>query len=146
MHKTFFAFLFLIFTSSIALAQVELTWRDLADVDFKPKYNEKYGIEFLMPTFGDKIKTYDTKLVTIKGYFLDISGGGKVLLISKNPMASCFFCGSAGPETIVQVNFKTKPPFETDQIVKVTGFLKLNAKDVENCNYILNEATGLLIN
>ncbi|MBS9463948.1 homoserine dehydrogenase [Flagellimonas sp. 389] len=61
-------------------------------------------------------------------------------------MASCFFCGAAGPETIIEVNFKEKPPFRTDQIVTVTGILELNRNNVDHCNYILKAATGQLIN
>ncbi len=126
-------------------AQLELTWEDFADVNFEPEYNEKYDVHFLMPRFGEKIKTYNGKQITITGYFLDISGSGEVFLISQNPMASCFFCGAAGPETIIEVSFKEKPPFRTDQIVSVTGMLELNANDVDHCNYILNRASGKLM-
>lgn len=146
MRKQFLTFILLTFISSFGFAQTQMTWTDFADVEFKPTYNEKYGIDFLMPTFGDRIQTFNGKLITISGYFLDISGNGKVLLLSKNPMAACFFCGGAGPETIIEVNFKKKPPFKTDQIVTITGMLELNPKDVDHCNYILRDATGKLIN
>lgn len=126
-------------------AQLELTWKDFADVNFEPEYNEKYDVHFLMPRFGETIKTYNGKRITITGYFLDISGSGEVFLISQNPMASCFFCGAAGPETIIEVSFKDEPPFKTDQIVTVTGVLELNANDVDHCNYILNGASGKLM-
>ena len=126
-------------------AQLELTWEDFADVNFEPEYNEKYDVHFLMPRFGEKIKTYNGKRISITGYFLDISGSGEVFLISQNPMASCFFCGAAGPETIIEVSFKEKPPFRTDQIVTITGLLELNANDVDHCNYILNGASGKLM-
>lgn len=145
MRKSFFVLLLIGFVGTTAMAQETLTWNDLADVTFKPKRNKKYGIDFLMPTFGEKIKTYQGKLVTIKGYFLDISGNGKVFLISKNPMASCFFCGASGPETIMEVRFVEKPIYKTDQIITVTGYLNLNADDVDYCNYILKDATGKLI-
>lgn len=127
-------------------AQVQLTWTDFADVNFNPVYNEKYDVNFLMPTFGKRILSFRGQEVRITGYFLDISGSGEVFLVSANPMASCFFCGAAGPETIVEVDFKEKPPFKTDQIVVVTGVLELNANNVDRCNYILNEATGRLLN
>ena len=127
------------------LAQSELTWADFADASFEPEYNEKYEVYFLMPKFGKRIKAYQGKSISITGYFLDISGSGEVFLISQNPMASCFFCGGAGPETIIEVNFKEKPPFRTDQIVTVTGTLKLNPTDVDHCNYILYGASGELI-
>jgi len=145
MHRPLILFLLVTFVSAFSLAQEQLTWEDFADVNFEPVYNKKYDIHFLMPKFGEKIKTYRAKKVSIKGYFLDISGNGEVLLVSQNPMASCFFCGAAGAETIVEVNFKEKPSFKTDDIVTVTGVLELNVNNVNHCNYILQEATGHLI-
>lgn len=145
MHRPLLFFLLVTFVSTFSLAQEQLTWEDFADVNFEPVYNKKYDIHFLMPKFGEKIKTYRAKKVSIKGYFLDISGNGEVLLVSQNPMASCFFCGAAGAETIVEVNFKEKPSFKTDDIVTVTGVLELNVNNVNHCNYILQEATGQLI-
>lgn len=129
-----------------ASAQKLLTWEDFADVNFEAEFNEKYGVHFLMPTFGKDIQSYQGKEISIKGYFLDISGSGEVFLISQNPMASCFFCGGSGPETIIEVSFKENPPFKTDQIVVVTGVLELNANNVDHCNYILNDASGRLVN
>lgn len=129
-----------------AFSQSALNWNDFADVEFEPEYNEKYDVHFLMPKFGEKIKTHQGKAVRFRGYFLDISGTGEVFLVSSNPMASCFFCGGAGPESIVEVNFKENPPFKTDQIVEVTGILELNRDNVDHCNYILNGATGKLVN
>ncbi len=146
MCRPFLIALFVTFTSVCGTAQEQLTWDDFADVNFEAEFNEKYGVYFLMPTFGKAIKSYQGKQIKIKGYFLDISGSGDVFLVSRNPMASCFFCGAAGPETIVEVNFKEKPPFKTDQIVSITGFLELNRDDVDHCNYILKQATGQLVN
>ncbi|AKA36257.1 hypothetical protein [Flagellimonas lutaonensis] len=130
----------------VIFAQSRLTWEDFADVNFEPVYNKKYDVHFLMPKFGEKIQSYRGKKISITGYFLDISGTGEVFLVSQNPMASCFFCGAAGPETIIEVDFKEKPPFRTDQVVTVTGVLELNRNDVDHCNYILKEATGQLVN
>ncbi|MEL6916920.1 MAG: hypothetical protein AAFO99_04230 [Bacteroidota bacterium] len=146
MYKSFLIILFTTFVGTVVTAQEQLTWEDFADVNFEPVYNEKYDVHFLMPKFGEKIKSYTGKKISIKGYFLDISGSGEVFLISQNPMASCFFCGAAGPETIVEARFKEKPSFKTDQIVTATGILELNANDVNHCNYILKEVTGQLEN
>ena len=133
------------FSSSIVTAQEEMTWYDLSDVKFNRVYNEEYGTFFLVPEFGETIRSLDGKKVRIVGYFLDIAGNGEVLLLSKQPMASCFFCGGAGPETVIEVNFKEKPDFITDQVIVITGTLKLNADDVDQCNYIMNDVTGELI-
>jgi len=146
MLKSILFFLFVTLTSTFVLSQEQLTWKDFADVNFEPVFNEQYGVHFLMPTFGDKIQAYQGKQVKIKGYFLDISGSGEIFLVSKKPMASCFFCGAAGPETIIEVSFKEKPPFKTDQIIEVNGLLELNENNVDHCNYILTAATGQLIN
>ena len=141
-----YVFLVIFISAQCIFAQTKLTWDDLADVEFKPEYNERYDVHFLMPTFGEKIKSYNGKKIEITGYFLDISGTGDVFLISSNPMASCFFCGGAGPESIIEVTFKDPPPFRTDQVVQVTGTLKINKDDVDHCNYIMNGVTGKLIN
>ena len=57
-------------------------------------------------------------------------------------MASCFFCGKSGPETIIQVFFSKPTNFETDEVVTITGQLKLNNEDKEVLNYILVDAQG----
>ena len=146
MYRNIIFGLVVVFASQFVAAQEELTWADFADVTFEPEYNEEYDVHFLMPKFGEKIKAYNGKQISIRGYFLDISGSGEIFLVSQNPMASCFFCGAAGPETIVEVNFKETPPFKTDQIVEVMGTLQINRNDVSHCNYILHEASGVLIN
>lgn len=145
MYKWFLAGIMLLVVQN-TIAQSKLTWDDLADVDFVPEYNQKYDVHFLMPTFGDKIKAYNGKKIEITGYFLDISGTGEVFLVSANPMASCFFCGGSGPESIVEVAFEDIPPFKTDQVVTVTGILELNRDNVDHCNYILKNASGELVN
>ncbi|MEL6975789.1 MAG: hypothetical protein AAGL29_10400 [Bacteroidota bacterium] len=146
MRKAVICFFLLVFVAVSGMAQAKLTWRDFADIDFESVYNEKYEVYFLKPKFGQKIKTYQGKKISITGFFLDLSGSGEIFLVSQNPMASCFFCGGAGPETIIEVAFKEKPAFRTDQVVSITGILELNADDVDHCNYILNLASGRLVN
>ena len=146
MRRHFFIVLLVSLVSSYGIAQDQLDWDDFADVNFEPVYNEKYDVYFLMPKFGEKIQSYRGKQVSITGYFLDISGSGEVFLVSKNPMASCFFCGAAGPETVIEVSFEERPPFRTDQVVTITGVLELNRNNVNHCNYILKEASGKLVN
>ena len=112
---------------------------------FTEKFFPSFGEYFLYPKFGENIRSLEGQKVSLIGYFLDIDPNGQLLILSKNPMASCFFCGGAGPETAVEVQFKTRPNFRTDDIVMVTGKLKLNAEDVQHFNYILTECEGLSI-
>ncbi len=146
MLKKYSILIFLIVFSVAVSAQDQLSWEDLADVNFRPVYNARYDTNFLMPTFGNAIALYHGKKVSIQGYFLDITRNGDIYLLSRNPMASCFFCGGAGPETVIEVNFEKRPTFRTDQVVKVMGVLELNVDDVDHCNYILTQATGYLVN
>lgn len=139
-------FLVFLFIAAIeTFAQTTLTWDELGVIKFDITYVEKYDEYFLKPTFSKKIKAQEGKKITVTGYFLDIAAGGEILLLSQNPMASCFYCGAAGPESIIEVNFIEKPSFKTDEIVAITGVLELNQFDVDHFNYILNEATGKLI-
>lgn len=141
--QIFLVFLFIAATETFA--QTTLTWDELGVIKFDITYVEKYDEYFLKPTFSEKIKAQEGKKITVTGYFLDIAAGGEILLLSQNPMASCFYCGAAGPESIIEVNFIEKPSFKTDEIVAITGVLELNQFDVDHFNYILNEATGKLI-
>lgn len=60
------------------------------------------------------------------------------MILSKYPMAQCFFCGIAGPESVVEVTLKEKPPrLKPDQVITITGILKLNDSDVEHMNFLL---------
>ncbi|KAA1242384.1 hypothetical protein [Aquimarina sp. RZ0] len=127
------------------IAQQKLSWEDLEEVSFHDVYNVHYDDYFLKPTFGPIIKSYEGSKITISGYFLDFSYEEEFHMVSRNPMSSCFFCGGAGPETIVEVIFKNKSNYKTDQVIEVTGILELNAEDVDHCNYILKEATAKLI-
>ncbi|NQZ43416.1 MAG: hypothetical protein HRT65_03845 [Flavobacteriaceae bacterium] len=128
-----------------AHGQVDLTWSDFADITYEPEYNEKYDVHFLKPNFGKRIKTFNGKKIRITGYFLDITGSGEIFLISANPMATCFFCGAAGPESIIEVDFKDFPSFKTDQVIRATGILELNRDDVDQMTYILRQASAKLI-
>ncbi|MDY8134866.1 hypothetical protein [Aquimarina sp. 2201CG5-10] len=142
MYKVVLLILFFVFTKFNLFSQEKLTWNDLTDVSFSDVYSAKYDDFFLKPRFGPIIKSYQGTSIRIKGYFLDFSSeAGEFYMVSRNPMSSCFFCGGAGPETIVEVIFKQKPNLKTDQVVEITGILDLNADDVDHCNYILKEAT-----
>jgi hypothetical protein len=99
----------------------------------------------MYPTFSEDVKALNGKLITIKGYFLDIIAKKNVFMLSKGPMASCYFCGQGGPESAIEIEFINKKNFKTDDIVLITGLLKLNKDDVEHFNYILKECKGTLV-
>ena len=62
-------------------------------------------------------------------------------VLSRYPFANCFFCGGAGPESVVDLRFKDENRmYETDERLTFRGKLALNADDVYQMNYILEGA------
>ncbi|MEM6684883.1 MAG: hypothetical protein AAF617_03720 [Bacteroidota bacterium] len=136
---------FLLLASAVSFAQKKITWQDLAKIKYEKKYFPEYGEYFMYPYFSDAVKALEGKKVIITGYFLNIDPEGKLFVLSKAPMASCFFCGVGGPETAIEIQFPTKPNFKTDDIVTISGVLKLNSDDVEHFNYILTNSDAKLV-
>lgn len=138
------AIVFLLFLQA-GYGQKDISWGDLAQVTYTEKFFPAYGETFLYPDFGESVKSLEGKKVSIVGYFLDVDPTGKLFILSKTPMASCFFCGMGGPETAVELQFGKRPNHKTDDIVMITGTLKLNKDDVEHFNYILTGCEALSI-
>jgi hypothetical protein len=132
-----FALLF----SKLGISQTKITWEILSDVKFTDKYSKEVDALYYYPNFGTKVKALSGAEVFLKGYVLDVDPTKSYYILSRHPYASCFFCGSGGPDSIVELKFKKRNlKFSMDQIVTIKGRLKLNADDIWQCNYILEEA------
>lgn len=122
----------------------KITWATLRDVKFTKKFNKEYELDFLYPTFGASLQKLEGKFVEIKGYVIPVNQ--TLYVLSAKPMAACFFCGGSGPESILQLNFTTKNRFKTDQIITVKGKFRLNPDNVDDLNYILDDASLIQFN
>ena len=82
----------------------------------------------LIPKFPPILESqYEGQEVTISGYLIPIDVEANTYALSKNPFTSCFFCGNAGPETVIELKFDKSPGrFATDTYVMIKGVLKLN--------------------
>ena len=119
-------------------AEIAITWETLTDITYERKFNKQEEMYFMYPTFGNKVKALQGKVVSIKGYMIPVDETGEMYVISAKPMAQCFFCGGSGPESLIELDFKKKGRrFKTDEIRTVRGVLTLNGDDVEHLNYIL---------
>lgn len=127
------------FITGTLQAQTEITWKQLADVTFKPQYFKEIDMKVLVPTFGASIKDLEGKNVAITGYLIPVDPSFQTVVLSRNPYASCFFCGGAGPETIVELwlSPNEKRRFRMDERLTFSGILQLNNNDLQHCNYIL---------
>ncbi|MFD0863769.1 hypothetical protein ACFQ1M_16255 [Sungkyunkwania multivorans] len=126
----------------LGVCQKSIDWKTLSDVTFKQEYVKEFDGYFQIPTFGASVKELKDKEVIITGYVLALDKAKNLYMLSKNPMASCFFCGGGGPETIMEVNFKSNIDYETDDIATLKGTLVLNKDDVNHTNYMLIDAVG----
>ena len=135
-------FFFLSLSSKNAQAQTRINWDILADVQFVSEYDASLGSVQSIPRFGEDPEQYEGELVELSGYTIPIDGTGTYYVLSKFPYADCYFCGNAGPETIVELSLRPEEQrrFKTDEKVVVTGKLELNDSDVYRLPYILVEA------
>lgn len=109
-------------------------------------FNEVFVKEFysfkslLEPT--DEILSLEGKELEIIGYYIPVATKDNSLILSKTPFASCFFCGSAGQETVIDVRLskEAKSNYVADDKIKVRGKLKINSEDWETLCFILEDA------
>ena len=128
----------------LANGQTLLSWDDLSEgISWERPTADTVFPGFQKATFSKSLKALQGKQVTITGYLLVLDGKQTVYLLSKNPMASCFFCGNGGPETVADLRFSEKPSFAMDELLSVEGTLYLNGSNpnasyfrIENANAI----------
>lgn len=127
-----------------AVAPTKVTWEALRDVNFKKKWYAAEQIYMLYPTFGPGIQKLSNKEISITGYVLPVDLDANLYVLSAFPYSSCFFCGGAGPESVMSLEFKKgSRKFKTDERLTFKGILKLNADDIYKMNYILENAEAI---
>lgn len=113
----------------------------LMDISFKDIYLESEDMYVYYPVFGQKQRELDSKQVTVSGYIIPIDVELNQYVLSAFPFSACFFCGAAGPESVMAVYFqRDNKTYKTDERVTLTGTLKLNESDVDELVYILEDA------
>lgn len=128
-------------TVSVIAEPVKLSWETLRDVTFKKKWYAEESVYMLYPTFGQSIQKLSGKTVDLTGYILPVDLEANVYVLSAFPYSACFFCGGAGPESVVSLKFKkTGKKFKTDERHTFRGTFKLNADNIYELNYILADA------
>ena len=131
---------------SIALpAQKMLNWDQLTDATFSKVYDQDTGVELLTASFGESLIALNGQEVVIKGYIIPLDPLGTQYVISRNPMASCFFCGGSGPETVAELKLHPNSfrRYKTDEVLSFKGTLQLNEKNATSLNYVILNAERL---
>lgn len=127
--------LFLIVGSLSVSGQTLVGWNTFAQVKFHRQYSETFGFEVNVkpPEFSKELMALNGKEIKVKGYVIPVDVELGMYMVSANPFANCFFCGNAGPETVVELFPNGKfPRFSTDQLVTFKGILQINTQGEMN--------------
>lgn len=143
-----FKILFIFAFSSIVLSTLqaqsgttESLWKTLAKITYKKEYDDFLGFKIDKPVFSEEIKALNGKEVTVKGFVIPVEGykSHKEFIFSAFPYSMCFFCGGAGPESVMEVLAIEPVEYSAESIV-LKGKLKLNSDDVNKLMYALTDA------
>jgi hypothetical protein len=117
-------------------------WKILAKLTYQTEYNEELEMNIEMPIFSSQITALEGKIVEVRGYIIPLEGykSHQEFVFSAFPYSMCFFCGGAGPETVMEVEAKHPIVFTNDPIT-LKGVLHLNGSDINRLMYILKDAT-----
>src|SRR5687768_6258676 len=116
-------------------------WKTLAKITYKKEYDEFLGFKIDKPVFSAEIKALNGKEVTVKGFIIPVEGykSHKEFILSAFPYSMCFFCGGAGPESVMEVKSLDAIEYSAEAIT-IKGKLKLNTDDVNQLMYSLTDA------
>jgi hypothetical protein len=133
-----------LFMAGVTFGQTTLkdnTWKTLSKITFKKEFDEVLGLKIDVPVFGKEVKALEGKEVTVKGYIIPTDGykSQTEFVFSAFPYNMCFFCGGAGPETVMEITSK-QPIQYTSEPVYLKGILRLNGADVNRLIYALDKA------
>ena len=118
-----------------------ITWELLKNVEFDEIWSEEFQAYYMVPKFSSSVKAMDNKEVQIRGFIIPVDIVQDYYVLSANPYSSCFFCGQAGPESVMEVQMiKKYEGLRMDQVITFKGKLKLNVDDIYQLNYILEDA------
>ena len=129
-----FLVLSLVLCNLLGKAKEVLPWELLA-VPYSTTPDGLYEPQF--PSWLDK---YQNQEIVIQGYLVPVDVEGNQYALSRYAFSSCFFCGNAEPNTVVELVFKERPDnLITDQFVVVKGILMFNSNDPFRLFFILQQ-------
>lgn len=142
LNKTYLV-VFALFSMLSLKAQTEATWTNLMDITFKDVYLESDDMYVYYPLFKEKQKSLDGQEIAITGYIIPVDVELNQYVLSAFPFSACFFCGNAGPESVMAVYFsQPDQTFKTDRRITLTGTLELNDTNVDELVYVLRNAAA----
>lgn len=127
-------------------APMQNAWDLLATTTIKQGHDPFLDESVDLPVFSEQLKKWNGKEIELEGYIIPLDQGVSqgYFVLSRFPYQSCFFCGAAGPETVVEV-YSTRKVTYTDERVRVKGKLELNEDDPLHLFFLLRNCTVVAI-
>lgn len=127
----------------VSFSQENVSWEELADVEWTESYDTTTAISQLIADFGSDALKHKDREIYISGYVIPLDALGVQFALSRTNYASCFFCGQAGPETVMDliVAPRTIPVTKYNNfLLKFKGTLILKEVNPNGFNYQLINA------
>ena len=134
--------LLLFFNSTALKSQTALSWDQLALAQWNEKEDSLGHIQ-MIAEFEDELEALNGNEVIISGYVIPLDAMGFAYALSANSFAACFFCGQAGPETVMELKVTPKSIKSYEQkteLLRFKGTLVLKSFNPLGLNYILKDA------
>jgi len=116
-------------------------WKILSKVKYKSNLDAESGEVIYTPIFNKSIEAYEGKIIVLKGYIIPAELSRGKMTLSSFPYSSCFFCGGAGPESVIELETSSPIIYRLEKPIILQGKLKLNRTDPLRLMYVLSEAT-----
>lgn len=140
MPKLLIALCLVVGASSFVHGQNNNFWQVLGEVGFQTR-KDASGSIIETPVFSKNLKSYNGKKIRLKGFVIPVNevGDQDKFMLSSLPFNVCYFCGAAGPETVIEVESQDGIRFNSKAIL-VEGYLYLNDTDPDHHMYMLKSA------
>lgn len=122
-------FILVVLLPWVSKAQYNLSWNELLQTQYRI-ISEGENVGLFTPNFPKSLQKLEGQEVVLSGYIVPMDIEGNLYALSKNPFTSCFFCGNAGPNTVIELQFPdAQGKFLVDQFLIIKGVLELNNND-----------------
>jgi hypothetical protein len=118
-------------------------WLTLGKTTLTKQLDEDLGIPISVPNYPEEVEALDGNVVQIKGYIIPMEADLGYFAFSAFPYETCFFCGQAGIETVMEVKAKKEISY-TAKRVTLKGRLLLNREDFSSRLLFLLEDAELV--
>ena len=136
-------FISLLATPDLSAQNNDNVWRTLALMKFERQYSENDGVSQQQGRFIPLIEALEGKEIVIKGYVVPLSGkkAQSHFMFSAYPFSDCFFCGKAGPESVIEAFTKNQKKISfSDDAITLKGIFKFTSRDPNDVMFTLENA------